>query len=66
MTTHRYRPDYKGPRRSIKDVSNEKGWPCFKCLVKSTCSRKTSTGEACDEFINYVFKELKGIANGKK
>ena len=65
MTTHRYRSDYKGPKRSIKDISNEEDCPCYECLVKSTCSRKMSTGDACDKFINYVCSKLKDISMGK-
>jgi prepilin-type N-terminal cleavage/methylation domain-containing protein len=65
MTTHRYRSDYKGPKRNIKDISNEEDCPCYECLVKSTCSRKMSTGDACDKFINYVCSKLKDISMGK-
>lgn len=58
MITRKYKKDYKGPRRSMKDISNREDSPCYKCLVKSTCSRSVTNNQACNAFIDYVFEKL--------
>lgn len=67
MTTRKYKMDYTGARRSLIELSDQKGSPCYECLVKSTCRRSLVKGDACDQFINYTFELiLKGNGREKK
>lgn len=55
MTTRKYKYDYTGPKRSLIEISNVEGSPCYECLVKSTCRRSLVRGDACNKFIDYMF-----------
>ena len=63
MTTRKYKIDYTGPRRSLIELSNQEGSPCYECLVKGACTRSLVKGDACEKFIDYTFylihKEMK-------
>ena len=38
----------------IKDLSNKKGSPCIKCLVKSTCRKSFIDKSACEKYAEFI------------
>lgn len=59
MTTRKYKKDYTGLKRSLKDISNEKDSPCYECLVKGSCKRSVTNNDACEPFIDYIVKKIR-------
>lgn len=44
-----------------KHVSEYKGSPCIKCLVKMTCQKSLLNNSACQDYVDFILCKIREI-----